>query len=98
MSDEAEARLKSCPDCGGYWQVFENGTFCQRCDRRKITPLYLTDQPGGRRAVAHGCSCPDAQPGALRNRFAVDKDCALHGLAVARAFIEVESAGHRRLA
>ena len=23
-----------CP-CGGYWQVFQNGTFCQRCDRRR---------------------------------------------------------------
>lgn len=31
-----------CP-CGGYWQVFENGTFCKDCDRRKVTPKYLAE-------------------------------------------------------
>jgi hypothetical protein len=50
-----------------------------------IESLYLTDQPGGKRAIAHGCSCPEAQPDALKNRFVVDKDCALHGLAIAKA-------------
>jgi hypothetical protein len=29
--------------CGGYWQTFENGTFCKDCDRRKITPRYLAE-------------------------------------------------------
>lgn len=29
---------EDCPMCGGYWQVFENGTFCQRCDYRLRTP------------------------------------------------------------
>ena len=88
IDPEAEARLKCCPDCGGYWQLFENGTFCQHCDRRKITPLYLTYQPGGKRAIAHGCTCPEAQPKALENRFAVGKDCALHGLSIAKALID----------
>jgi hypothetical protein len=71
--------------CGGYWQVFENGTFCKDCDKRKVTPLYLTDQPGGKRAVEHGCSCPTDQPGAFLNRFTADKDCPLHGLPIAKA-------------
>ena len=73
--------------CGGYWQVFENGTFCKDCDKRKITPLYLTDQPGGQRAHAHGCSCPTDQPRAFANIFAVNKDCALHGLNITKALI-----------
>jgi hypothetical protein len=32
-----------CP-CGGYWQTFENGTFCKDCDRRKVTAKYLAEQ------------------------------------------------------
>jgi hypothetical protein len=32
-----------CP-CGGYWQVFENGTFCKDCDRRKGRAKYLAEQ------------------------------------------------------
>ena len=73
--------------CGGYWQVFENGTFCKTCDRRKITPLYLMDQPGGGRAKAHGCTCSPLQPDAQRNQFAADKHCPLHGLNIARALM-----------
>lgn len=74
--------------CGGYWQVFENGTFCKDCDKRKITPLYLTDQPGGERAVRHGCTCPTSQPRALDNHFTADPGCALHGLAMVKALLD----------
>lgn len=74
--------------CGGYWQVFENGTFCKTCDKRKITPLYLTDQPGGRRAVAHGCTCPVEQPHAQLNHFVADKGCPLHGLGIAKVLLD----------
>jgi hypothetical protein len=74
--------------CGGYWQVFANGTFCKSCNNRRITPLYLTDQPGGRRAVEHGCTCPTDQPEALLNRFTTDKGCPLHGLPIAKALAD----------
>jgi len=77
--------------CGGYWQVFENGTFCKTCDKRRITPLYLTDQPGGKRAVEHGCTCPVEQPEAMSNRFTADKECPLHGLHITKATIESAS-------
>lgn len=74
--------------CGGYWQVFANGTFCKSCGGQKITPLYLTDQPGGRRAVEHGCTCPVEQPRAMVDLFTADKACPLHGLGMAKVLFD----------
>jgi hypothetical protein len=58
-------------------------------DRVIDDELYRLD-PGSAEARAEGCICDEQEPGEVQGRKAwkVEKDCPLHGLAIAKALLD----------